>query len=191
MGVDDYPVTNEMFRVSKTNSNNYTAQSGNTISNDKVWFCNDTLNQILVFELYTDYYILATYHFYKNDIPMDLLKSIELLTERREIADEKQKLKDINGFLMQAKRISKTFFITKKGIELGNTKQEAIKIYGETTKKSTVELTEKLEWEFVGDSMPNHQETLKGKALAKNSWGHKIQMYFKDGKLIGQVLMND
>jgi len=59
---DNYPVTNEMFGYD-VKSNGREIKSGNIRSLDKVWFRNDTLKQILVFELYTDNFRNIIFHF--------------------------------------------------------------------------------------------------------------------------------
>ena len=190
--VDDYPVTNEMFsKQSVDNYSTYRKISGLTQSLDKAWFSNDTLNQILVFELYTDYHRLATYHFYNRDIPKDLIKQLELHTKDGEIAPEKQKLKDFQGFLNQATKINSIYFITNKGLKLGDKKQKAIDLFGAADKQTISDGFEELEWKFVGDNLYDGKENLKGKPLAQDSWGYQVTMFFKDNKLVGQILHND
>lgn len=62
--VEDYPVTYEIMAEQKAdNSSSYKKVSGKTQSLDKAWFTNDTLKQTLIFELYTDGYRSAIYHF--------------------------------------------------------------------------------------------------------------------------------
>lgn len=188
--VDDYPLTNKLF-LSQSESNQYLElKSGTIISHDKAWFCNDTLNQILVFELYTDYHRLVTYHFYKNDIPIEIINRIELHTKVGDTATNKQKQNDFNGLVKQAISISSKYFTTEKGFRLGDTKQKAIDIYGSPDKKIVNNGIEKIEWEFIGDEFYDGKTNLNGKPLAKNSFGHSIAMYFKNGKLIGQILFN-
>lgn len=189
--VDDYPVTNSMLADKTSNNSSYKKQSGQSYSYDKAWFSNDTLKQILVFELYTDYHRMVTYHFNSNDILTDLIKSMELHTDGGELASEKQKLKDFGGFLKQSTKINSKYFITDKGFKLGDTKQKAINNYGNPDKSSISNGIEKLEWDFVGDELYDGKIDLKGKPLAKDSFGHQITMYFKNGKLIGQILYND
>jgi hypothetical protein len=189
--VDDYPITNTMLAYKTSNNSSYKKQSGQTYSYDKVWFSNDTLKQTLVFELYTDYHRMVTYHFYNNDIPTDLINRMELHIDGGELASENQKLKDFNGFLNQTTKINSTFFITDKGFRLGDTKQNAINKYGKPDKQSTSNGIEKLEWKFIGDMNYADKTDLNGKPLAKDSFGHQVVMYFKNGKLIGQILHND
>lgn len=189
--VDDYPVTDQMLADKTGNNSSYKKQSGKTFSYDKAWFSNDTLKQTLVFELYTDYHRMVTYHFYNNDIPTDLINKMALHNEGGEFAPEKQKQKDFNGFLMQTTKINSTYFITDKGFRLGDARQKAVDIYGNPDKQSVNFGIEKLEWAFVGDEFYDGKTDLKGKPLAKDSFGHQIVMYFKNGKLIGQILHND
>jgi hypothetical protein len=189
--VDDYPVPNYMLADKTSNNSSYKKQSGQTYSYDKAWFSNDTLKQTLVFELYTDYHRMVTYHFYSNDIPTDLINRMELHIDGGELASEKQKLKDFSGFLKQTTIINSTNFITDKGFRLGDTKQKAIDNYGKPDKQSMSNGIEKIEWEFIGDTFYDGKTDLKSKPLAKDSFGHQVIMYLKNGKLIGQILHND
>lgn len=189
--VDDYPVSNAMLVNKINNYPSHKKQSGQTYSYDKIWFTNDTIKQTLVFDLYTDGHLMLTYHFYSNDIPTDLINKMELYIDGGERASEKQKLKDFDGFLNQTTKITSTYFITKKGFRLGDTKQKAIDTYGNPDKISISNGIEKLEWDFIGDLLYDEQTDLKGKPIANDSFGHKIVMYFKNGKLFGQILYND
>ena len=189
--VDDYPVTNEMLADKTSDNSSYKKQSGQTISYDKVWFSNDTLKQTLVFELYTDYHRLVTYHFFSNDVPTDLINRMELHIDGGELAPDKQKLKDFGGFLKQTTIINSSYFNTDKSFRLGDTKQKAVETYGNPDKQTTSDGIEKLEWNFIGDQFYDGKTDLKGKPLADNSFGHQIIMYFRNGKLIGQILFND
>jgi hypothetical protein len=189
--VDDYPVTNEMLADKTSSNSSYKKQSGQTFSYDKAWFSNDTLKQTLVFELYTDYHRLVTYHFLDNDIPTDLINRMELHIDGGELASDKQKLKDFSGFLKQTTKINSSYFITDKGLRLGDTKQKAVETYGNPDKQTITDGIEKLEWLFIGDTSYEGKTDLKGKPLADNSFGHQILMYFRNGKLIGQILHND
>ena len=189
--VDDYSVTNAMLVDKKSNNSSYKKQSGQTYSFDKAWFTNDTLNQAIVFELYTDYHRLVTYHFYNNDIPAELIDRMELHVNGGELATKSQKLKDFHGFLNQATRIDSSYFVTNKGFRLGDTKQKATKSLGNPDKKSMNGGVERLEWAFIGDELYDGKSDLKGKPLAKDSFGHQVVMYFKDGKLVGLILYND
>jgi len=116
---------------------------------------------------------------------------MELDTESGEVASEKQKRKDFDVFLKQTTKISSAYFTSDKGFKLGNKKQKANDIYCTPDKQSMNIGVEKLEWEFIGDTFYDGKTVLKGKTLEKDSFGDRIVMYFKNGKLIGQILHND
>ncbi len=191
ISVDDYPVTNEMLEGKKEDQSSHKMQSGQTYSYDKVWFSNDTLKQTIVFELYTDYHRMVTYHFYNNNIPADLINIMELNIDGGELASEKQKQKDFNGFIKQTAKINSSYFVSEKGFRLSDTKQKAIDIYGKPDRYSMKDESEKLEWDFIGDKLYESKTSFKDKPFAKNSFGYKIIMYFSNGKLIAQILHND
>lgn len=176
--VDDYPITNAMLADKK---NPY----------GEVWFGNDTLKQILFFELYTDYHRMVTYHFYSNDIPTDLMNKIEPHVEGEALASEKQKLKNFTTFLQQITNINSKYFITDKGFRLSDTKEKAIEMYGNPDTTSMSNGIEKIEWKFIGDIFYDSKTDLKGKPIAESSFGHQIVMYFRNGKLIAQILTNE
>jgi hypothetical protein len=187
--VDDYPVSEKMLKM--LNANSLTKQSGNVISNDKAWFSNDTLNQTLVFELYTDYHRLVIYHFFNTDFPKDLIERIEFHDKAGQHISKNKKLNEINGFINQSTEIESNYFVSNKKIALGDTITKAIDIYGKPEKISLSDGIEKLEWQFIGEENYTGKTDLKGKPLAKNSFGNNIEMYFRNGKLIGQILFND
>ncbi len=176
--VDDYPVTNAMLADKK---NPY----------GEVWFGNDTLKQILYFELYTDYHRMVTYHFYSNDIPTELLNEIKLHVDDEVLATEKQKLKYFTILLGQITNINSKYFITDKGFRLGDTKEKAIEMYGNPDITSLNNGIEKFEWKFIGDIFYDGKTELNGKPVAESNFGHQIEMYFRNGKLIAQILIND
>lgn len=189
--VDDYPVTNKMLEPEA-----HYRVSGEISDGEGAWFSNDTLNQTLVFVLYTDYHRLVTYHFVNDDIPAGIIKRMELhVTEKDgglgDLASNKQKQKYFKGFLTQTKKISKAYFTTNKGFKLGDSKEKAIEVYGKPDKIGAENGIERYEWDFVGDTFYNDTTNLQGKSLAKNSFGNQTIMFYRDNKLIGLILHND
>ena len=187
---DNYPVTDEMF-VTDSDNTGREIKSGDLFSYDKNWFRNDTLNQTLVFELYTDNFRNVIYHFKNNDIPKDLIKEIELHTEDREPANEELKEKFIHGILGSGKQISKKYFRTNKGFKLGDAKDKALREYGKPDKISKRNNIERYEWDFVGDILSDVKKNKQKKPLAKDSFGYEVTMFFRNDKLIGMILVND
>ncbi len=189
--VDDYPVSNRMLETEA-----HYRVSGEIADGEGAWFSNDTVNQTLVFVLYTDYHRLVTYHFLNSDIPTGIIKRIELhVTEKDSglggLASYMQRQKYFKGFLTQTKKISKSYFTTNKGFKLGDSKEKAIEVYSKPDKIEMDNGIEKYEWDFIGDTFYNDTIDLKGKPLAKNSFGHQTIMFFRDNKLIGLMLHND
>src|ERR1700704_2405435 len=60
--VDDYPITQNMLTCSD-HSSACEIKYGDIVSLDKIWFTNDALKQSLVFEMYTDGFRNAIFHF--------------------------------------------------------------------------------------------------------------------------------
>jgi hypothetical protein len=189
--VDDYPISENMFGKQGHNGIITEKYSGQTIAHDQVWFKNNALKQIIIFELYTDDHRMVTFHFYSNEPPTELLERMELHAANGEFATEQQKRKDFGGFVKQANAINANYFTSNKEFKLGDTKQKALRIYGKPTKITLHKGIEKLEWAFIGDIMYDGSILRKGQRMAFNSFGHQATLYFKNGKLIGLILHND
>jgi hypothetical protein len=177
------------------NNNGYQSslviKSGNTYSYDKVWFVNDTLNQVIVIELYTDLFRTKTYHFYTNNIPDSLISSMWLMKTNDEVATPQQKIKDFDGFVKQANNVNAAYFKSDKGFSLGDPKQKAIKVYGKPSKQELIgDDIERLEWNFEGELYPQNDK-LRNRPIVTDSFGYSVTMYFKNGKLIAQIITND
>jgi hypothetical protein len=184
--VDDYPVTNKMFEgVDRSR------ESGEISSGEGAWFSNDTLKQTLVFVRYTDDHRLVTYHFLNSDIPNGVINRMELHSADGELATFKQKQKYFRGYLTQTKKIKQSYFRTNKGFKLGDSKEKALKVYGNPDKTKIENGIEKYEWDFIGDILYDGKTNLKGKPLAKDNYGHQATMFFRNKKLIGIIFHND
>jgi hypothetical protein len=186
--VDDFPVTNAMFGID-TNNNARQIKSGPVYSSDKIWFTNDILKQTLVFELYTDNYRSEIYEFLNNDIPGDLIKTMELYTNDGEIAGNSLKRKYFKSFIKHAQKIDRHYFTTNKGFKAGDDDGKALHEYGKPDKISFDNTIQKYEWHFPGDAL--HKSKLKGKSLAKDSYGYNVTIYFRNKKLIALIFSND
>jgi hypothetical protein len=186
---DDYPVTDAMLGRD-VNQDAREIKSGDVYSIDKVWFRNDSLKQILVFELYTDQFRNMIFHFKTDDIPKELINTMELHTEDRDTANQKAKEKTFYGFTRLAKPLAKNYFRTNKGFKLDNSKDKAIKMYGKADKISKRDGVETYEWDYIGDSFYDAKKDI-GKKIAVNSYGHQVIMFFRNNKLIGIIFHND
>lgn len=182
--VDNYPITNAMFK-----SANFLEKP--VLSFDGLWFSHR--NQTIAIALYTDYYRYAIFHFENKNIPPDLIDQMELHKPPPDSDTANLNLKK-NLFLEVFPKINKvdsSYFRTNKGFQLGDPKSKALEIYGPPDLQKMNQGTEILYWEFIGDTFYDVKNDLKGKPLARNSFGHQIRMYFKNEKLIGLFLHND
>ena len=94
--VDGYATSVTQFKCDDRSSS-CEIKYKNLISTNKRWFTNDTLNQTLVFELYTDNYRNIIYHFLNSDIPGELIKRMEIEIEGGESAPLSEKLKNFKA----------------------------------------------------------------------------------------------
>ncbi len=184
--VDDYPIKNEMFK-----GNYGLKKSGEIVSYDKVWFTNKSINQTLVFELYTDYHRIVTYHFDNLTIPDEFVNRMELHIEGGELATKEQKIKHLNGLIDQSLEINENKFVSEKGVSIGIPKMKAVEIYGEPDIEKIDSEFEILKWEFSGDAFSDDKTEDSKKPYAKDSFGHSVTMFFNKGHLVGQILVND
>jgi len=115
---DEYSITNEMLKDARKERN-----IDGVFSFDKAWFKNNDLEEILVFELYTDYYRSVIYHCQSNFLFHDFIKNIELNkkvnNQSFDLAEESNKQQVFKKFFDDATQIDKRYFITKQGLKLG------------------------------------------------------------------------
>lgn len=184
--VDDYPITTEMLRKLNRTDGIITYKSGKTVTYDMAWFTDS--DQTIVIQLATDYYRFITYHFLNNDVSEELIYDIGFNTENGDLATNDQVRIDFTGFLDESEVIDSKYFHSNKGIELGMDQQKAISIYGNPDSTVTSKGIQKLVWSFYGDE--EHLIESTERPRAKNSFGHKVSMYFRKDKLIAQRIFN-
>jgi hypothetical protein len=186
---DDYPVTDDMFGTYIT-QNGLEMKSGDIVSLDKVWFRNDSLQEVLVFELYTDYYRNIIFDFRMSDVPKELIKIMELNDAEGDTVDQKSKERFFSGFIKSASQTNRRYFRSKKGFRLGDSKTKALTIYGKPDNISKTGNVEKYEWDFIGDVFYDPKKDV-GKKIAISSYGHQTILFFRNNKLIALILHND
>lgn len=187
--VDDFPISDEIIKKYELNS-----KVGNLSAHDQVWFKNTNSNQVLIIELYTDYHKINSLLFYNYNIPNEVLNRINL-TSTTGIATLEEKRNHIDAFALNANEIDKIFFQSNNKIKLGINKEFAISIYKKPDTLIKTKNVEILEWEFYGDEYlteyPNKIKDNNNKYVAKNSFGHKIELFFIDDKLIAMHFFNE
>lgn len=185
--VDDYPVTDTMFKMGINK-----LKAAGLASDDQIWFTNDSLRQTLVFDIYTDYYRVNTFHFLYDDIPEELIKKISIYAGDGQYTLKENKQQALLNMQKHAPGITKNYFTSNKGFSLRDSKNKAIETYGYPDTINIINGVEKLRWNFIGDIYYyDHKIDLKGKPLAENSFGHSITMFFREERLIGMILEND
>jgi hypothetical protein len=188
--VDDYPVPDDFF-VEKSGESAHRKKIDDIYSLEKVWLGNDTLSQTLVFDLATDYHRMIIFHFYSEDIPQKLIERLELHNEEGYPVSFDQKKPGFGKFVKDATKINSYYFTTVKGFKLGDDKQKVLEVYGKSDTVIQSENIEVLDWSFNGDQMEEINEELKGKPLAKDSYGHQVTMFFRNDKLVAIIFFND
>ena len=187
--VDDFPISDEIIKNHELNS-----KVGKLTAHDQVWFKNTNSNQVLIVELYSHNHRINTLLFYNYNIRNEVLDRINL-TSTSNIATLEEKRNHINAFALNANEIDKTFFESNNKIKLGINKELAISIYKKPDTLIKTKNVEILEWEFYGDKyLEEYPEMIKdnnNKHVAKNSFGHKIELFFIDDKLIAMHLFNE
>lgn len=179
IAADDYPVTDMMFKESRLDNG------------DRVWFFNDSLQQTLAFELYTDYHRLIIWDFLQQDVPEELLLQMGLYKGDREITDVAEMRTMVSDFTRAGIHIDPVYFTSNKGFRIGDNKEHAEKVLGPPDTIRSGKDTEILEWNFTGDMMANEYNDIKRKPLVKNSFGHQVTMFFRKDSLVAIRIYND
>lgn len=190
--VDDYVFSNDMLKDKTDKQSMYLMNSGNLFSIEKVWFTNKELDETIVIQLYTDYHKSEIFHFQNTGSPQNLKDQIELQVLRKDkkyyLAKTDEKRSEFDGLLKQSQTVAPSYFTSKQGIKLGETKQKIIDKYGTPDSTKTENGFEEYYWTFEGD-----QITTSGKLsrkIAKDSFGHSIIAYFKNDQLVGRIIRN-
>ncbi|MEM7373120.1 MAG: hypothetical protein AAF587_31140 [Bacteroidota bacterium] len=183
--VDDYPFTEaelkDGYQPLKTND---------CISYDNAWFYNDSLEQVILVNLYTDFHKMGIYHFSTQDIPPALLSQLPLHQPNGEWASEQTKQDNLPQMIQQGQALPASFFTSNNGFRIGTHQMEAIHQYGSPHQQSKLGEFELLVWTYQGDFMAPYTE-VHTYPMAQNSFGHQVHMFFKEELLVGMILIND
>lgn len=166
--LDDYPITDKMFYNDKEIIFDKYGSNSN-------WYRNDSLNETLVFELYTDYHRMYTFHFKNNKFPNYLLEAIPFNYYEKNLESINKPIiniseKTFSKFIEKSKKVNSNYFITNSGIKLGALESQIIEKYGKPNKTEKIVNTDKLTW---GEST------------------NRIELYFLDEKLISIFIYRD
>jgi hypothetical protein len=192
---DDYVFSNDMLKDKTGSQPMYLMTFSNLFSIEKVWFTNKELDETIVIQLYTDYHKSEIFHFQNSDAPQNLKDQIELQILRKDkkyyIATAEEKRSGFDGLLKQSQVIAPSYFTSKHGVKLGDSKQKLIAKYGTPDSTKTVNGFEESYWTFTGDMGQVNPKRTVGRKLAYDSFGHSVIAYFKNGKLVGRIMRNE
>ena len=182
---DDFPLTPQMLRANRQDK----AYVG-VVAHDMVWFTNDTLDQTLIVELKLDVHRWHISLFNNHSMPGSLLSRLPLQEVRtREIATQKAKLTFVKEVVKRTRRIGQLYFVSLKGVRLGDEKSKLLSFYGEPTQCTDLKETQKCSWDFAGEI--NTTSITDDRPLARRSYGYHVEAFFKNDLLVAIMLTND
>ena len=182
---DNYSITDSMiienYREDLSNQSIFTL--------DTETFKNDSLNQVIIISLNTDFYRSDIYHFYQNDIPkylMDYCK--EHIQLNRYDIDANKELVEI---IKNGMDINSHYFITERGCKVGMTQKEVLNIYGKPLQEKTDDTLKILIWKFYGIEDYIHKKNIpKELVLNYRDFAYTLKIYLKNG-LVNFIHINN
>lgn len=183
--VDDHPITNDMLAEAYDSTE---SQDCHTWS--ERWFVSDSSDQALAMRVVTDHHRLRMVHFEVGNIPDLVIKTIDLYKHRKPMP-QNERPGCIQQLLETAQRIPSTHFITKKGLRLGMSSQEAVGRFGDPNKTGTTLEGELYIWDFVGEHALDYRKAEKPDVYAENSWGYHVKILFGKERAIVIILSDD
>lgn len=183
---DNYPVTEKMF--GKPTSNRPVITS-HLRSENTAWFTNNSLNQSLMFILFSDNSRIVTACFDNDNVPAEVFSNMDLSDNNNYPASKEDRLLYFREFFMSAKKIDDKFFTSNMGFKVGDLKAKAIKRYGKPDSIKTVAGFEKYYWNPPGAQI-TRQNVPEKDLLLIDEKKQFITMYFKNNKLATMILDN-
>ena len=180
---DFYQIDNSLFLDNPV-------QSAHLISYDAIWLTDSKRSELLIIGVATDFFQMSSHHFYADKVSTEILESLELHTSSRMLATLEDKKSYLNELHTQCIMVPDQIFVTNKGLKLGDSKRKAIELNGTPHESLTTNGVEKLTWNFKGDMDLDLSQLNPNEQVAKNSFGHHIELYFKNESLIGIVYLN-
>jgi hypothetical protein len=166
-------------------------RTSETTHPDELWFKNDSADQEMWISTGTDYMILHEGLYSRSVIPQEIdeMATMEVNNNPEIIS-------------LPRKKISKSFFVTERGLKLGDSKEKAIRLYGKPTLVEKVRGYDKLEWDYVGLYFISEVFLNEARNVKQQSYdnlergdrftggvGEKVMLFFKDGKLAALVIL--
>lgn len=186
---DDYILTDNMLKVSKK-----LKDGKKTIYCNIAWFSNKELNQVLAIELGTDNFQHIIYHFKKSGLNTEIIQALNMFESLDDknyamIEDIDRKKQYIEEYIVLSMEIEKEYFVTKKGITLGDSKRDIEKYYGLPNSVSSSGLLKRYEWRFIGQESQQDEYMLEVDIIAENSFGHEATMFFNERNRLESLML--
>ncbi len=189
--VEDYPLDNAMiYEKHKENYSQPSKTKGYSTSKFQYWFTNDTLQQTLIFEMYSDGRRHKTIHF-DNNKTFVFFDQIELKTLVTHLDHKYPNRWKLNSHLKEAEKISSKYFCTDNRLKIGDSKNKALSIYGKPDNTNTQNEIEIFEWYFTGIGRWYDLQLINEKPLIVGNFLHKVSLYLKNDEIVGIILYND
>lgn len=166
-------------------------KSGSTFVENQIWYKNDSLNQVTVHYEEADRYYKAWQHFYKDQIPLDMLEFIRFYREDGTLSVTDEIKIDFAGFVDKAVNVGNSdahFFESIMGVNLGDTITKAYLMYGVPNVMESVDGYERLIWLFKGEDLYDPEVDASNTKLVSDCFEFNVMQYYKEGKLVAQML---
>lgn len=181
---DNYPVTDHMFGKPTADRPVITAHLR---TENTAWFTNDSLNQTLMFILFSDNSRIVTACFDKDNVPNEVFANSDFSDNNNYPASKEDRLLYFKEFFKSAKKIDAKYFTSNMGFKIGDLKEKAIKRYGKPDSIKTVAGFEKCYWNPAGAQI-TRQNVPEKDLLLIDEKKQFITMYFKNSKLATMIL---
>ncbi len=183
---DNYPVTDKMLGNPTADRPVTTAHLR---SENTAWFTNDSLQQTLMFILFSDNSRIVTACFDQNNVPGEVFSKRDFSDNNNYPASKEDRLLYYREFFSSAKKIDTKYFISNMGFKIGDSKEKAIKKYGKPDSIRVVEGFDQYFWNPAGAQI-TRQNVPEKDLLLIDEKKQFITMYFKNNKLATIILDN-
>jgi hypothetical protein len=138
---DEFPVKDKMIKRF-VKPDNFSEEN----PFEKIWFHNKKLNQTLIFEVNDSYYCIRATLFNNNEISTDII--LDYFAKKTSSGNYEAVLVPLP---LKGDEINGKFFISNKGVKLGMSKTDLLKLYGKFTESVIEGNYELLMWSFDPD----------------------------------------
>jgi len=145
--IDEYTITDKMI------ADNISVDTNSPT--DQIVFESEASNEIIYMLLATDYYRATSIH-YASEYSDKLIYLEEFKNIQQSIND-----KSLNSIIL-----NHSFFQTKKGLKLGDSKTTVLMTYGPTNKTQTIQDLEILQWDYFGEELREYEENTENYRIA-------------------------